>query len=152
MDFSIVKENINLTGLICAIVAFISLFLPYLTVSYRNIIHDDNTSISINFFKGTTTNAVFITIALLVYIAANVFGKKLFSRITSYVTLVFLFIILLGIERDSNAWANTLVIISDKATLYPGVGFYFECISVVIMSVGGLIKNRLSKFIKNKSH
>ena len=152
MDFSIVKENINFTGLICAIVAFISLFLPYLTVSYRNIVHDDNASISINFFKGTTTNAVFITIALLVYIAANVFGKKLFSRITSYVILVFLFIIILGMEKDSNTWANTLVIISDKATLYPGVGFYFECMSIVIMSVGGLIKNRLSKFIKNKSH
>lgn len=31
MDFSIVKENIYFSGLIAAVVAFIALFLPYLT-------------------------------------------------------------------------------------------------------------------------
>ncbi len=49
MDFSIVKENIYFTGLIAAIVAFIALFLPYITCSIN--VFGEKAKESMNFFS-----------------------------------------------------------------------------------------------------
>lgn len=57
MDFSIVKENIYFSGLIAAVVAFIALFLPYLTCKVDFL--GEKAKQSVNFFSGTTSNAVF---------------------------------------------------------------------------------------------
>lgn len=148
MDFSIAKENIYFSGLIAAVVAFIALFLPYLTCKVE--IFGEKAKQSFNFFSGTTSNAVFITIVLLVYIAANLFGKKLFARITSYVALAFFLITLIGIKSDISDVLGDFGYFSDAVKVYPSIGFYIELIAMVVMSFGSLIKSKLLPLIIKK--
>lgn len=148
MDFSIVKENIYFSGLIAAVVAFIALFLPYFTCKVD--FFGESAKQSVNFFSGTTSNAVFITLVLLVYIAANLFGKKLFARITSYVALAFFIITLIGIKSDISDVLDGLEYFSDAIKVYPSIGFYIELIAMIVMSFGSLIKSRLLPLIIKK--
>lgn len=148
MDFSIVKENIYFTGLIAAIVAFIALFLPYITCSIN--VFGEKAKESVNFFSGTTSNAVFITIVLIVYIALNLFGKKLGSRIASYVALAFLLITIIGIKSDISDALDMIGYFSDAVKVYPSIGFYIELIAMIVMSFGSLIKSKLLPLIIKK--
>lgn len=148
MDFSIVKENIYFSGLIAAVVAFIALFLPYLTCKVDFL--GEKAKQSVNFFSGTTSNAVFITLVLLVYIAANLFGKKLFARITSYVALAFFIITLIGIKSDISDVLGGFEYFSDAIKVYPSIGFYIELIAMIVMSFGSLIKSKLLPLIIKK--
>ena len=132
MDFSIVKENIYFSGLIAAVVAFIALFLPYLTCK-------------VDFFGEKAKQSV-----NLVYIAANLFGKKLFARITSYVALAFFIITLIGIKSDISDVLGGFEYFSDAIKVYPSIGFYIELIAMIVMSFGSLIKSRLLPLIIKK--
>lgn len=87
---------------------------------------------------------------LLVYIAANLFGKKLFARITSYVALAFFIITLIGIKSDISDVLGGFEYFSDAIKVYPSIGFYIELIAMIVMSFGSLIKSRLLPLIIKK--
>lgn len=141
MDFSIVKENIDILGCAAALVAFISLFLPYLTCSVNLWGYKEKESI--NFFSGTTGNAVFITLAIIVFIAASVFGKKFFAQITGYVTLAFVLITAIGLGGDIAEAKNELGGFSDAIKAYPSVGFYILLLASLVMAFSWLIRSKL---------
>lgn len=122
--------------------------MPYLTCKVEFL--GQKAKQSFNFFSGTTSNAVFITIVLLVYIAANLFGKKLFARITSYVALAFFIITLIGIKSDISDVLGDFGYFSDAVKVYPSIGFYIELIAMVVMSFGSLIKSKLLPLIIKK--
>lgn len=146
IDFSIVKENIDFMGLIAAVAAFISLFLPYITYSVE--FFGEKAKDSINFFSGTTSNSIFITIVLIVYIAANLFGKKRVSQIAAYVALAFTLITAIGVGSDISKIKDSVGYFSDAVKIYPSIGFYFEIIASLVMSLGWLIKSKLLPLIK----
>ena len=165
MDFSIVKENIDIMGCIAAVVAFISLFLPYLTCTIET--WNGKVTKSTNFFAGTTSNAIFITLAVILFIAANVFGKKLLTQIIGYVNLAFVFITIIGIGSDiakfksklfgisdslldelsqwglGNYSSSLINELSDEIKVYPSVGFYILLLASLVMAFSWLIKSKL---------
>lgn len=151
MDFSIVKEKIDFIGLIAAIVAFIALFLPYVTVSSNFMGMKDKASF--NFFTGTTSNAIFIMIIILVYIAANLFGKKLASQISAYVLLAFVIITIIGINSEVSSIIDSYDyygVFSDAIKVYPSIGFYLMLIASLVMSFLWLIRSKLLPLIKKQ--
>lgn len=141
MDFSIVKENIDFMGCIAAVVAFISLFLPYVTCSVNFLGYKEKESI--NFFSGTTGNAIFITLAIIIFIAASVFGKKLFAQIAGYVTLAFVLITAIGLGGDISEVKSKLGGFSDAIKAYPSIGFYLLLLASLVMAFSWLIKSKL---------
>lgn len=146
-DFSIVKEKIDFIGLIAAAVAFIALFMPYYTVSIS--ILGQKAKESANFFTGTSSNAIFIMIVILLYIAANLFGKKLPTQIISYVLLAFVVITIIGIK------AQTADVVSDygyygSIKVYPSIGFWLMLIASLVMSFSWLIKSKLLPLIRKQ--
>lgn len=148
MDFSIVKEKIDFIGLIAAVVAFIALFLPYVTVSVNFL--GQKAKESANFFTGTPSNAVFILIVILLYIAANLFGKKLPTQITAYVTLAFVIITILNIKSEASDVIDSYSYFSDAIKVYPSVGFWLMLIASLVMSFSWLIKSKLLPLIKKQ--
>lgn len=146
-DFSIVKEKIDFIGLIAAVVAFIALFMPYYTVSVS--ILGQKAKESANFFTGTPSNAVFIMIVILLYIAANLFSRKLPSQIISYVLLAFVVITIIGIK------AQTADVVADygyygSIKVYPSIGFWLMLIASLVMSFSWLIKSKFLPLIKKQ--
>lgn len=146
-DFSIVKEKIDFIGLIAAVVAFIALFMPYYTVSISVL--GQKAKESANFFTGTPSNAVFIMIVILLYIAANLFSKKLPAQIISYVLLAFVVITIIGIK------AQTADVVADygyygSIKVYPSIGFWLMLIASLVMSFSWLIKSKLLPLIKKQ--
>lgn len=146
-DFSIVKEKIDFIGLIAAVVAFIALFMPYYTVSISVL--GQKAKESANFFTGTPSNAVYIMIVILLYIAANLFSKKLPAQIISYVLLAFVVITIIGIK------AQTADVVADygyygSIKVYPSIGFWLMLIASLVMSFSWLIKSKLLPLIKKQ--
>ncbi len=141
MEFSIVKENIDFLGCIAAIVAFISLFLPYFTcsVDFWGMKEKE----SYNCFSATTSDAVLITIVVILFIAACVFGKKLLTQIFGYVNLAFVIIKAISLSGDIAEIKSQLGGYSDAIKAYPSVGFYFLLIASLVMAFSWLIKSKL---------
>ena len=140
MNFSIVKEKIDFIGLIAAVVAFIALFMPYFTVSAKQ---------SFNFFSGSGSNAVFLLIVILVYIAANLFGMKRFAQVAAYALLAFVLITIISIKGSiADVTGYSSYGISAKA--YPSIGFYLLLLSSLVMSFSWLIKSKLLPLIKKQ--
>ncbi len=147
MNFSIVKEKIDFIGLIAAVVAFIALFMPYFTVSASALGYTAKQSF--NFFSGSGSNAVFLLIVILVYIAANLFGMKRFAQVAAYALLAFVLITIISIKGSiADVTGYSSYGISAKA--YPSIGFYLLLLSSLVMSFSWLIKSKLLPLIKKQ--
>lgn len=141
MDFSIIKENIDIFACVFAVIAFISLFLPFFTCSVNLFGMKKKESFSC--FSATTSDAVIITIILLLFIASCVFNKKLLNRILGYANLGLVLIKAISLGSDLSKIKNELGDFGSAIKAYPNVGFYFLIISSVVIAFSWLIKSKL---------
>lgn len=146
MNFRIVKGNIDFIGCIAAIVAFIALFLPYVTVSAN--IFGMKEKQSLNFFSGTTTNAVFITIVILCFLATAVFGLKRIAMSAGYATLAFVLITSINLAGDIAEVKDEYSYLGSIVKVYPGAGFYILTIASLVMAFSWLIKSKVLPLLK----
>lgn len=141
IDFSIIKENIDFLGCIAAIIAFISLLMPYFTCSVNFMGYKEKESFSC--FSQTTGDAVLITIIVVLFIAACVFGKKLLTQIFGYINLAFVLIKAISLGGDLSKVKEELGVWGDSIKAYPNVGFYLLLIASLVMAFSWLIKSKL---------
>lgn len=149
VKFEIVKEKIDFIALVAAIVAFISLFLPYVGVSVKAF--GEKYSETAGMFEVSKGNAIFLLIAILAFIVIDVFGFQFIAKIVGYVPFAFMLISVLSLAHDLKEAKEELGGFSDYVKTYPAVGFWFLIISTAVIAFSWAIKSKLIPLIKSKT-
>lgn len=146
MNFQIVKEKIDLIGLVAAVVAFISLFLPYYTCSVEAWGLKEKESC--NFFTGTTGISIFLLLAILAYIACNLFALKRQKQICGYVALACVVFTAIDLVQNIAEVKAAFSFYSSAIKVYPSIGFWIMLIAALVMGLSWLIESKVLPLVK----